>query len=176
MIRYLTHRRRILIIIYLYHLEETHRFISLERHWEVHMHSFRMLLHRRTMLLHRVSNLHQCFWQVIFRRRKLISYKYNLYFPISYLFWGVGFSHEVFPSFLGLLRNIFLSFRLYMGDLWPYCQGPQLSKLGFGGGLLVLICHSNLGTKTYSHKRFQKIKHENVIMCSTKWVAALYNQ
>ena len=28
----------------------------------------------------------------------------------------------------------------------------------------ILICHSNLGTKTQSHKRFQTIKHENGIM------------
>ena len=38
-----------------------------------------------------------------------------------------------------------------------------------------LICHSNLGTKTQSHKRFQTIKYENGIT-SCKGVAPLYIQ
>ena len=39
-------------------------------------------------------------------------------------------------------RNIFYSFRLYMGDFCPCCQGPQLSMLGFRGVLefIVLPC------------------------------------
>ena len=30
-----------------------------------------------------------------------------------------------------------MSFRLYMGDLWPCFQGPQLSNLGFRGGVSI---------------------------------------
>ena len=36
-------------------------------------------------------------------------------------------------------RTIFYSFRLYMGDFCPCCQGPQLSKLGFRGMLEFII-------------------------------------
>ena len=38
---------------------------------------------------------------------------------------------------------------------WP-CLGKSAV-----GTKYVLICHGNIGTKTQSHKRFWKIKHDN---------------
>ena len=75
------------------------------------MRSFKMLLHRWTMLLHRATILQQCFAQVIFLRRKLLSSKDSLHFPISAYFEG-GFSHEGFPYFLGCIKQhyVFLDY------------------------------------------------------------------
>ena len=43
---------------------------------------------------------------------------------------------RVSPISSVVLRNI-LSSILYMGELFPYFQGPQFSKLGFMGGVRI---------------------------------------
>ena len=61
------------------------------------------------------------------------------------------------PVSLVVLSNIFLlSSRLYLGDLWSCYHSPQLSKLGFRGGvriinppltiLSIILYFPNLGT------------------------------
>ena len=44
------------------------------------------------------------------------------------------------PIYLVVLSNIFLLLysRLYLGDLWSCYEGPQLSKLGFIGGVRII--------------------------------------
>ena len=82
------------------------------------MHNFKMLLHRRTILLHIDSNLQKCFVQVIFLRRKLLSSKDILHFYISAYFEGGEVPMRFSPISLVVLSSI-MSFRFYMGDLWP---------------------------------------------------------
>ena len=85
------------------------------------MHNFRMLLHKWTILVHRDAILQQCFAQVIFLRRKLLSSKDSFHFPISsYFEGGEGFPMRFSPISLVVLSNI-ISFRFYLGDLWPCC-------------------------------------------------------
>ena len=88
------------------------------------MHRFRMLLHIRTGTLHYCCKLQQSFFL-----------SFNLYFLISAYLEG-GFSDEAFPISLIVLRSI-IYFILYLGDLWSCYQGPQLSKLGFRGGVSI---------------------------------------
>ena len=42
-----------------------------------------------------------------------------------------------FSPISSVVLRIILSFRLYLGDLWSCYQGPQLSKLGFKGGVRI---------------------------------------
>ena len=52
---------------------------------------------------------------------------------------GGEHSHEVFPCFLGCIKQHFLLyFLLYLGNLWSCYQGPQFSKLGFRGGVRII--------------------------------------
>ena len=130
MVSYMAHRSRDLIITYLHHPTETNRIISSEVHWEVHW---------WTMVLHRAAILQQCFAQVIFLRRKLLSSKDSLQITIFLLIFEGRVSHEVFSCFLSCIKQHFLlSFRLYLGDIWSCYQGPQLSKLGFRGGVRII--------------------------------------
>ena len=91
------------------------------------------------MLLHRAAILQQCFSQVIFLMMNLLSSKDSLQIAIFLLILRGGVPMRFSPLSLVVLSNIFLlSSRLYLGDLWSCYQGPQLSKLGFRGGVRII--------------------------------------
>ena len=43
-----------------------------------------------------------------------------------------------FSNVSSVVLSSIMSFRLYMGDLWPCFQGPKFSKLGFRGGVRII--------------------------------------
>ena len=101
------------------------------------MHSPRMLMHKRAMILHGCSTEFQIttIFSQVFAQRNLFSLKYSL-FPNYLLILRRVFSHDVFPIFLILLRNNL--FHLYcMGDFFPSFQGPSCPKLGIRGGVRI---------------------------------------
>ena len=76
---------------------------------------------------------------------------------LFYAYFEGGVSHEVFPCFLGCIKQHFLLyFRLYLGDLWSYYQDPLFSNLRFNGSariisppltiLSIRLIFPNLGT------------------------------
>ena len=116
------------------------------------MHYIKELVHDKTITLHYCpteDHIAKIFTKSFIENRfsflkSLLGVMARLLVSIPAYFEG-GFSHEVFPYYLSLLSDI-LYLRLYMGDLWPCFQGPQMSKLGFRGvlGFIILPCLNHL--------------------------------